>query len=119
MGRVHMANIMKMDKDKLAATIVDGLELKTDMGREIVLVALDCIKLFDDKQQDYGSENIAATGEIGIAVRLQDKVARMRHILIKALRGDNNVNNESLADTYKDVANYGLIGWILNNGKWK
>ena len=110
---------MKMDKDKSAATIVDGLELKTDMGREIVLVALDCIKLFDDKQQDYGSDNIAATRQIGIAVRLQDKVARMRHILMKAIRGDDNINNESLEDTYKDVANYGMIGWILHKGKWK
>jgi len=110
---------MKMDKDKLAATIVDGLELKTDMGREIVLVALDCIKLFDDKQQDYGSDNIAATRQIGIAVRLQDKVARMRHILMKSIRGDDNINNESLADTYKDVANYGMIGWVLHKGKWK
>ena len=108
-----------MDKDKLAATIVDGLELKTDMGREIVLVALDCIKLFDDKQQDYGSDNIAATRQIGIAGRLQDKVARMRHILMKAIRGDDNINNESLEDTYKDVANYGMIGWILHKGKWK
>ena len=108
-----------MDKDKLAATIVDGLELKTDMGREIVLVALDCIKLFDDKQQDYGSDNIAATRQIGIAVRLQDKVARMRHILMKAIRGDDNINNESLEDTYKDVANYGMIGWVLHKGKWK
>ena len=108
-----------MDKDKLAATIVDGLELKTDMGRESVLVALDCIKLFDDKQQDYGSDNIAATRQIGIAVRLQDKVARMRHILMKAIRGDDNINNESLEDTYKDVANYGMIGWILHKGKWK
>ena len=110
---------MRQERDKLTETIVDGLEIKTDMGREIVSVALDCIKLFDDKQQDYGSDNISASGEIGIAVRLQDKVARMRHILLKALRGDNKVNNESLADTYKDVANYGLIGWILNKGKWK
>jgi len=119
MGRVHMANTMKMDRDKLAATIVDGLELQTEMAREIILVALDGIKLFDDKQQDYGSGNISATGEIGIAVRLQDKVARMRHMLIKALKGDSTVNNESLADTYKDVANYGLIGWVLHQGKWK
>lgn len=110
---------MKMDKDKLTEIIVEGLELETDMGREIVSVALDCIKLFDDKQQDYGSENIAATRQIGIAVRLQDKVARMRHILMKAMRGDDNINNESLADTYKDVANYGMIGWVLHKGKWK
>ena len=53
-----MKTKMKIDRDKLASNIADGLDLKTDMGREIVKVALECIKLFDDKQQDYGSMNI-------------------------------------------------------------
>ena len=110
---------MKIDRDKLATNIVEGLELKTDMGREIVKVALECMKLFDDKQQDYGSTNISASGEIGVAVRLQDKVSRMRHILLKGMRGENGINNEPLADTYQDVANYGMIGMLLNRGHWK
>ncbi len=110
---------MKIDRDKLAANIADGLELKTDMGREIVKVALECMKLFDDKQQDYGSTNISASGEIGVAVRLQDKVSRMRHILLKGMRGENGINNEPLADTYQDVANYGMIGMLLNRKVWK
>ncbi len=110
---------MKIDRDKLATNIVEGLELKTDMGREIVKVALECMKLFDDKQQDYGSTNISASGEIGVAVRLQDKVSRMRHILLKGMRGENGINNEPLADTYQDVANYGMIGMLLNRKVWK
>ncbi len=110
---------MKIDRDKLATNIVEGLELKTDMGREIVKVALECMKLFDDKQQDYGSTNISASGEIGVAVRLQDKVSRMRHILLKGMRGENGINNEPLADTYQDVANYGMIGMLLNRNRWK
>ena len=110
---------MKIDRDKLATNIVEGLELKTDMGREIVKVALECMKLFDDKQQDYGSTNISASGEIGVAVRLQDKVSRMRHILLKGMRGENGINNEPLADTYQDVANYGMIGMLLNRDLWK
>tara|TARA_Y100001934_G_scaffold283439_2_gene403266 strand:+ start:2152 stop:2481 length:330 start_codon:yes stop_codon:yes gene_type:complete len=108
-----------MNNDELAARIAESLELKTDMGREIVKVALECMKLFDDKQQDYGSTNISASGEIGVAVRLQDKVSRMRHILLKSMRGENGVNNESLADTYQDVANYGMIGMLLNRDLWK
>jgi len=108
-----------MNRDELAARIAESLELKTDMGREIVKVALECMKLFDDKQQDYGSTNISASGEIGVAVRLQDKVSRMRHILLKQMRGEHGVNNESLADTYQDVANYGMIGMLLDRDLWK
>ena len=108
-----------MNRDELAARIAESLELTTDMGREIVKVALECMKLFDDKQQDYGSTNISASGEIGVAVRLQDKVSRMRHILLKQMCGENGVNNESLADTYQDVANYGMIGMLLNRNLWK
>jgi len=110
---------MKTDRDKLAANIADGLELKTDMGREIVKVALECVKLFDEKQQDYGSTNISASGEIGVAVRIQDKASRMRHILLKGMCGETGVKNEPLADTYQDVANYGMIGMLLNRKVWK
>ncbi len=110
---------MKIDKDKLASNIADGLDLKTDMGREIVKVALECMKLFDDKQQDYGSANILMTGELGVACRLQDKASRIRHILIKQLKGDTKINYESLEDAYIDVANIGMIGMLLSRNLWK
>jgi len=111
--------MVAIDRDRLAANVAEGLDIKTDMGREIVKVALECIKLFDEKQLDYGSSNIAASGEIGVAVRIQDKASRMRHILMKSLRGETGVTNEPLADTYQDVANYGMIGMLLNRDIWK
>ena len=52
-------------------------------------------------------------------MRLQDKVSRMRNLLLKQLKGDANVNHESLEDTFKDAANYGMIGLILKRGLWK
>ena len=110
---------VKMDKGKLATVVVEGLDIKTDMGREIVKVALECIKLFDEKQLDYGSSNIAASGEIGVAVRIQDKASRMRHIILKGMRGDTGVTNEPLVDSYQDTANYGMIGMLLNRKIWK
>ena len=114
-----MKTKMKIDKDKLASNIADGLDLKTDMGREIVKVALECMKLFDDKQQDYGSTNILMSGELGVACRLQDKASRIRHILIKQLKGDTKINYESLEDAYIDVANIGMIGMLLSRNLWK
>mgnify|MGYP003111114988 CR=1 FL=1 len=104
----------------LAKQIEDGLNIQTDMGREVIKVALECIELFDRKQQDYGSSNIGISGEIGIQVRLQDKVSRMRHLLNKRMQDpEMKINNESLDDTYQDVANYGLIGMLLSRGKWE
>ena len=114
--------ILKMEThemERVASTVVEGLNVQTAMGREIVQVALECIKLFDETQLDYGSSNIAASGEIGIAVRLQDKVSRMRHILLKGMRGNGEVNNEPLVDSYQDAANYGMIGMLLNRKIWK
>ena len=117
--RMTILKTVKMDKGKLATVVVEGLDIKTDMGREIVKVALECVKLFDNKQLDYGSSNIAASGEIGVAVRIQDKASRMRHIILKGMCGDAGVSNEPLEDSYQDTANYGMIGMLLNRKIWK
>ena len=104
----------------LEREIKESLGVKTVMGEEIIRVALECIELFDLKQQDYGSSNIGISGEVGVQVRLQDKVSRMRHLLEKRMREpDMKVNNESLGDTYQDVANYGMIGMLLDRDLWK
>lgn len=104
----------------LEKEVKDVLGVKTVMGEEIIRVALECIELFDSKQQDYGSSNIGISGEVGVQVRLQDKVSRMRHLLEKRVKEPGGeVNNESLGDTYQDVANYGMIGMLLDRGLWK
>ncbi len=108
----------KINEDKMAF-MQDILGIQTEMGVEMLRAACECIQLFDSKQLDYGSSNIALGGEMGIAVRLQDKVSRMRNLLLKELKGDANVNHESLEDSFKDAANYGMIGLILKRGLWK
>ena len=54
-----------------------------------------------------------------MAVRLQDKASRMRHLLLKELRGMVQVNHESLEDSFRDAANYGMIGLLLKRGVGK
>ena len=91
----------------------------------MVRAAMECVQLFDTKQQDCGSNNISSSGELGIAVRLQDKVSRMRQILLKELTEQEKsarvfkANHESLEDTYKDAANYALIGLLLQRKRWR
>ena len=108
----------KINEDKMAF-MQDILGIQTEMGVEMLRAACECIQLFDSKQLDYGSSNIALGGEMGVAVRLQDKVSRMRNLLLKELKGDANVNHESLEDSFKDAANYGMIGLLLKRGLWK
>ena len=76
---------MKQINDDKVDFISTALGVRTEMVVEMVRAAMECVQLFDTKQQDYGSNNISSSGELGIAVRLQDKVSRMRHILLKEL----------------------------------
>ena len=116
---------MKQINDDKVDFISTALGVRTEMGVEMVRAAMECIQLFDTKQQDYGSDNISSNGELGIAVRLQDKVSRMRHILLKELAAQERsaqvfkTNHEALEDSFKDAANYALIGLLLRRKKWK
>ena len=96
-----------------AATTV--LDLKTEIGKRALRRAFENIKLLDRKQQDYGSKNISLSGEIGVQVRLQDKVCRLKNLLEK---NSSAPQNESIYDTYQDIANYGIIGDMLKRGEW-
>ena len=75
--------------------------------------------LHDKKQADYGSKedpfaNVRSAGEfgiepwVGVAIRLNDKMSRLK----QAARG-NEMQNESIEDTFMDGAVYNLIGLIL------
>lgn len=108
-----------IDTDKLADKIHEDLGLKTEMGREYLRAILPLALLMDRKQQDYGSSNISLNGELGVMVRTQDKVSRIRNLLTKEMKGDAPANNESITDSWADLANYGVIGLLLRSGKWR
>jgi|TARA_R100001443_G_scaffold17795_4_gene28345 hypothetical protein len=91
-----------------------GLDLKTQMGKDALKEAVKFIKILDQKQQDYGSDNISLSGELGVIVRSQDKICRLKNLL-----GKEKVNHESVSDSWMDLANYGLIGYMVHNKIWK
>jgi hypothetical protein len=69
------------------------------------------------KQMDYGPKNIAQSpgGPLnGIRVRIWDKFARINHLM------DNGATpeNESLRDSFMDMANYALIAMMVLDGDW-
>jgi hypothetical protein len=113
MSKKHLGKEAKRNENLLAQISVE-LGLETPQGKRALALALECIQLLDSKQQDYGPRNISYSGELGIAVRQQDKVCRLKHLL----ENGRKANHESKRDTYMDMANYGLIGLMLDDGTW-
>ena len=67
------------------------------------------------KGHDYSAdedvfENLRDYGLLGIAVRLSDKVCRLKQLHQK---GTLKVNDEKIEDTMKDVINYSLFYIIM------
>ena len=48
--------ILKQINDDKVDFISNALGVRTEMGVEMVRAAMECVQLFDTKQQDYGSE---------------------------------------------------------------
>ena len=88
-------------------------------GMSVQLVSEEAVKLLLRKHADYGPNNIgrAPGGPLnGLAVRLHDKIARLAHLIDHM--GQAEPKNESLRDTMLDIANYGIIGVLVLDGKW-
>jgi len=64
------------------------------------------------KQHDYGHDNILAFKEQGLVVRLWDKINRLKNLFWK----NSEPKNESIEDTFTDIAGYAIIGLMLTKG---
>lgn len=67
------------------------------------------------KQRDYGQGNISAFGEFGVLVRANDKMERLKNLLGKG----REPSNESVEDTWMDLANYAVIALLCRRGLWQ
>ncbi len=72
----------------------------------------EMLKLFIKKHQDYGKANILDTGELGIIFRINDKVKRLQNLIA----GDKEPVNESINETWLDIAVYAVIAILLRKG---
>jgi hypothetical protein len=80
-------------------------------------IAYELLGILYKKHEDYGPMNIAGApgGAMnGLRVRMYDKLARLSHL------GDNDTPNyESIEDTLIDLANYAIIGLLVQRGQWE
>lgn len=77
-------------------------------------------ELFDlllSKHKDYGPKNISQSpgGPLnGLRVRMHDKLARINNLVDSGA----DPQHESLEDSFKDMANYAIIGLLVLRGQW-
>lgn len=78
---------------------------------------LEAMSLLLKKHKDYGPKNIAGApgGPLnGLRVRMWDKLARINNLIDSGAEP----NNESLRDSFVDLANYALIACLVLDNAW-
>jgi hypothetical protein len=103
--------------DTVRGRRLEGDFIDTSFEFEVGKTYQELLDLLLSKHKDYGPRNIADApgGAInGLRVRMHDKLARINNLV------DNNKNpeHESLEDSFKDMANYAIIGLLVLRGKW-
>lgn len=96
-----------------AHTPVDWQEFESNV-REVMQELGD---LLISKHRDYGPKNVSHSpgGPInGLRVRMHDKMARINNLV----DNQQEARHEPLEDSFKDLANYGIIGLLVLRGKW-
>ena len=113
----------KRSKDGDSGNFIDGFVSHSVIARELHLevnlanVTKELSQLLISKHKDYGPKNIsqAPGGAInGLRVRMHDKLARINNLIDSGASPEH----ESLEDSFKDMANYAIIGLLVLRGKW-
>jgi hypothetical protein len=83
--------------------------------------------LFCKKHRNYGTSNINVGTQLetdadiklsltGLWFRINDKINRLKNLVVL---GEPDTVGESVEDTLKDLSVYGIIGQIVQQGKFK
>ena len=67
------------------------------------------------KNEKYGNNNISIFGERGVVVRSSDKAQRLIQLV---WIGVAEPEDETIEDTWLDLAGYAVIGLMVRRGKW-
>ena len=102
-----------MINKKVQPHLVREVHLETHMGNTVK----ELTDLLLSKHRDYGPKNIslAPGGAInGLRVRMHDKLARINNLVDSGA----DPQHESLEDSFKDMANYAIIGLLVLREQW-
>ena len=119
--------IKNIAEDEINQTVKIFEEEYPELSKEFKQIQEEMYEMFASKHMDYGLNNISLGGDLknpndkkfsltGLAIRLTDKISRLRNLLTN---GRNYVKGEGMEDTFIDIANYGIIGMLVGRDKWK
>ena len=86
------------------------------MKNEVVVLS----QLLTKKHSDYGEDNLKKFGEVGIVIRVNDKIERLKQLTKSK---EAKVTDESISDTWLDIAGYAVQAIIMleniDNNDWE
>jgi hypothetical protein len=101
------------NRDAKSSIVAREVHLEVDLGN----LTKELTDLLLSKHRDYGPKNIsqAPGGAInGLRVRMHDKLARINNLIDSGASPEH----ESLEDSFKDMANYAIIGLLVLRNRW-
>lgn len=124
----HQSTYIPVTKQALveqaeAQKLILALGLTTELAQAVVPVLIRNLITLESKQKDYGPHNLIKFGEYGVVVRMGDKMERIINLSKKQRQAYGNTTemyacNEPMADSFLDMANYSLIGYVMQTGVW-
>lgn len=87
----------------------------TTLDQAFAQVNDELLQMFLKKHKDYGKGNILSVEEMGIAFRVQEKVERLKKLIMS---GDKPAN-ESIEETWTDIAVYAVIAVLFRRGQFQ
>ena len=114
----RIANDTTMDVSDIRIVHESKVKNQEDFITRLEQLYKNNVDISRRKNADYASDNdpfanfracetLGIKAEIGILVRMTDKLSRVSNIIAKD--GDTQVKDESILDTLSDLANYAMI----------
>ena len=109
----------RAERDEIRSTVTSASRYPEHTSFEQALSNTngELLDLLISKHKDYGPKNISDSpgGPLnGLRVRMHDKLARINNLIDKGV----DPQHESLEDSFKDMANYAIIGLLVLRGQW-
>ena len=98
-----------------------------ELTEEYKKIMMDQYVLFCKKHRNYGTSNVNVGTNLetdadikvaltGLWFRINDKIQRLKNLVVV---GEPDTVGEPIEDTLKDLSVYGIIGQIVQQGKFK
>ena len=101
---------------ELTLPVIEKMMERTEFEKAVSKKYIEAEDLLLRKHRDYGPKNISASpgGAInGLRVRIHDKLARINNLYDSGATPEN----ESLRDSFMDMANYAIIALLVLDRK--